>query len=92
MLPPRFTNFTFVVLENKAKLKRVQNELPSKGGRELYHFLLLCFNVQISKNMMASQKKKKEKFSALLHIYTFVDDDNKRKVDDSDNEWVLDSE
>ena len=33
-----------------------QNELPSNEGRELYHFLLHCSDVQIGKNMMASQR------------------------------------
>ena len=33
---------------------RFQNKLPSSEGRELYHFLLCCFDIQISKYMMAS--------------------------------------
>ena len=33
-----------------------QNELPPNEGREHYHFPLRCFDVQISKNMMASQR------------------------------------
>ena len=35
---------------------RFQNELPSNEGRELHQFLLCCFDVQISKNTMASQE------------------------------------
>ena len=50
---PGSMNSTVVVLENKAKLG-FQNELPSDEGRELYHFLLHCFDVQIGKNTMAS--------------------------------------
>ena len=34
-----------------------QNELPSDEGKELHHFLLHCFDFQISKNTMGSQKK-----------------------------------
>ena len=33
-----------------------QNKLPCDEGRELYHFLLHCFDVQMGKNMMASQR------------------------------------
>ena len=33
-----------------------QNELPSDEGRELCHFLLHCFGIQIRKNRMASQR------------------------------------
>ena len=56
---------------------------------ENYHCLLRCFDVQISKIMMASQK--------ILVFYSigcilFMDDDTERKVDDSDVGWVLDSE
>ena len=33
-----------------------QNEPPSNEGRELYHVLLHCLDIQIGKNMMASQR------------------------------------
>ena len=33
-----------------------QNGLSSDEGRKLYYFLLLCFDVQISENTMASQR------------------------------------
>ena len=45
-----------------------QTELPSDKGRELYHFLLHCFNVQIGCKTMAIQTN----ISFLKHwIYTF---------------------
>ena len=44
---PRSSISTFIVLENTAKLKPYQNELPSNEGRELFHFLLHCFDIQI---------------------------------------------
>ena len=33
-----------------------KNKLPSDVGRELYHFLLHCFDIQIGGNMMAIQR------------------------------------
>ena len=33
-----------------------QNKLPSDARRELYHFLLHCFDVEIRENMMASKR------------------------------------
>ena len=45
--------------KTQPKWNWLQNKLPSDEGRELYHFLLHCVDVQIGKNTMASQKKKK---------------------------------
>ena len=82
---------SFVVLENTAKLKLVfENKFSSDEGRELYHFLRHCFGIQICKNMIVNQRY----ISFLKHgIYVlFVDDDSERKVNDSGDGWVLDSE
>ena len=33
-----------------------KTKLPSNEGKELYHFLLHCFDVQVSENVMACQR------------------------------------
>ena len=54
--------------ETQPNWNQFQNELPFDKGRDHYHFLLHCFDVQISKNMMASQRN----ICFLKHwIYTF---------------------
>ena len=69
---------------------RSQNELPSDERRELYHFLLRCFDAQIGKNTKASQRN----ISFMKHwvLILFMDYDNEHKLDDWDDGWVLDSE
>ena len=59
---------TFVVLENTAKLKLVSKQISSDEGRELYHFLARCFDVQIRENTIANPRN----ISFLKHwIYIF---------------------
>ena len=87
---PQNEGSTFVVLEKTLpNWNRCQNQLPSHEGRELHHFLLRCFDVQISKNTMASQRN--ISFWSTGYIL-FMDYDSERKVDDWDDGWVLDSE
>ena len=64
------------------------NELPCDEGRECYHFLLHCLDVQIGKNM-ASQRN-----ISLWSIgyIPFMDYKSEHKVNDSDDGWVPDSE
>ena len=54
---PSFCEPCFFCLEkHKPNWNRFQNKLPSDEGRELYHFLLSCFDIEISKNTLASQR------------------------------------
>ena len=77
---PHSANSTFVVLINTTKLKQFQNELPSHERKELYHFLLRCFDIQIGKNTIASERN----ITFLQHWILFMDDERKHKVDDVD--------
>ena len=62
---------------------KFQNKLPSNKGREHCHFLLHCFDVQIGKNMMASQRN--ISFWSIGHILS-MDFDNEHK--DGDRWWM----
>ena len=65
---PSFYKLYFCCLGKQPNWNQFQNELTSDEGREFYHCLLRCFEVQISKNMMASQRN----ICFLKHwIYTF---------------------
>ena len=54
-------NSTDVILENTAKLKLVSKRTS------FYHFLLLCFDIQIGENTLAS--KRSIRFFEALAIY-----------------------
>ena len=68
---------------------RFQNKLPLAEGRELYHFLLHCFDVRTGKNTIASQRN--ISFWSIGYVLS-MDFVSKHKDDDSDNGWVLDPE
>ena len=58
----------FLSWKTQPNWNQFQNELPSDEGRELYHIMLHCFDIQIRENAMASQRN----INFLKHwIYTF---------------------
>ena len=66
-----------------------KTNFPSDEGKEFHHFLLRCFDIQISKNMTASQRN--ISFGNIGYML-FMDYDNEHKINDLDDGWVLDSE